>query len=60
MNTKASLFKRYGVPVLEGVHCTSPDQALAAYDHLGSKVVAVKSQIPPGAGQRQPVRSRHG
>ena len=43
-----ALFKRYGVPVLEGVHCTSPDEALAAYDQLGSKVVAVKSQIHAG------------
>ena len=42
------MFKRYGVPVLEGVHCTSPDEALAAYDRLGSKVVAVKSQIHAG------------
>ena len=42
------MFKRYGVPVLEGVHCTSPDEALAAYDQLGSKVVAVKSQIHAG------------
>ena len=36
------------MPVLEGVHCTTVDQALAAYDHLGSKVVAVKSQIHAG------------
>ena len=43
-----AMFKRYGVPVLEGVHCTSPDEALAAYDQLGSKVVAVKSQIHAG------------
>ena len=43
-----AMFKRYGVPVLEGVHCTSPDEALAAYDRLGSKVVAVKSQIHAG------------
>ena len=43
-----AMFKRYGVPVLEGVHCTSPDEALAAYDRLGSNVVAVKSQIHAG------------
>jgi len=43
-----AMFKRYGVPVLEGVHCTSLDEALAAYDRLGSKVVAVKSQIHAG------------
>ena len=43
-----ALLKQHGVPVLEGVHCTTVDQALAAYDHLGSKVVAVKSQIHAG------------
>ena len=43
-----AMFKRYGVPVLEGVHCTSLDEVLAAYDRLGSKVVAVKSQIHAG------------
>ena len=43
-----ALLKHHGVPVLEGVHCTTVDQALAAYDQLGSKVVAVKSQIHAG------------
>jgi succinyl-CoA synthetase beta subunit len=43
-----ALLKENGVPVLEGVHCTSVEQALAAYDTLGSKVVAVKSQIHAG------------
>ena len=43
-----ALLKQHGVPVLEGVHCTTVDQALAAYDQLGSKVVAVKSQIHAG------------
>ena len=43
-----ALLKQHGVPVLEGVHCTTVDQAVAAYDHLGSKVVAVKSQIHAG------------
>ena len=43
-----TLFRNAGVPVLEGVHCTSVEQALAAYDSLGSKVVAVKSQIHAG------------
>jgi succinyl-CoA synthetase beta subunit len=43
-----AMFKRYGVPVQEGVHCTTADEALAAYDRLGSKVVAVKSQIHAG------------
>ena len=43
-----ALLKEAGVPVLAGVHCTSVEQALAAYDELGSKVVAVKSQIHAG------------
>ena len=43
-----ALLDANGVPVLQGVHCTTVDQALAAYDHLGSKVVAVKSQIHAG------------
>ena len=42
------MLREFGVPVLEGVHCTSVEQALAAYDNLNSKVVAVKSQIHAG------------
>ena len=33
---------------MEGVHCTSVEEALSAYDSLNSKVVAVKSQIHAG------------
>lgn len=43
-----TMLKEFGVPVLEGVHCTSVEQALQAYDSLNSKVVAVKSQIHAG------------
>tara|TARA_B100000989_G_scaffold40906_1_gene25919 strand:+ start:1895 stop:3103 length:1209 start_codon:yes stop_codon:yes gene_type:complete len=43
-----ALLKSSGVPVLEGVHCTSVEEALSAYDSLNSKVVAVKSQIHAG------------
>ena len=43
-----SLLRDNNVAVLEGVHCTSVEQALSAYDSLGSKVVAVKSQIHAG------------
>ena len=43
-----ALLKAAGVSVLEGVHCTSVNEALGAYDKLGSKVVAVKSQIHAG------------
>ena len=43
-----AMLREFGVPVLEGVHCTTVEQALAAYDTLNSKVVAVKSQIHAG------------
>ena len=42
------LFREAGVKVLDGVHCKSVEEALNAYDSLGSKVVAVKSQIHAG------------
>ena len=43
-----TLFREEGVAVQDGVHCTTVEQALDAYDSLGSKVVAVKSQIHAG------------
>ena len=43
-----AMFRKAGVNVLDGVHCTSIEDALSAYDSLGSKVVAVKSQIHAG------------
>jgi succinyl-CoA synthetase beta subunit len=43
-----TMLREFGVPVLEGVHCTSVEQALQAYDNLNCKVVAVKSQIHAG------------
>jgi succinyl-CoA synthetase beta subunit len=43
-----AMLREFGVPVLEGEHCTTVEQALAAYDKLNSKVVAVKSQIHAG------------
>ncbi len=42
------LFRDAGVSVQSGVHCTTVEQALSAYDELGSEVVAVKSQIHAG------------
>ncbi|MBT4059042.1 MAG: ADP-forming succinate--CoA ligase subunit beta [Euryarchaeota archaeon] len=42
------LFRDAGLPVLEGVHCKTVEEALNAYDNLGNKVVAVKSQIHAG------------
>ncbi len=42
------LFRQAGLAVQEGVHCTTVEEAVAAYDELGSKVVAVKSQIHAG------------
>ena len=43
-----ALFRESGIAVQDGVHCTSVEQALAAYGSLGSEVVAVKSQIHAG------------
>ncbi|MBO96466.1 MAG: ADP-forming succinate--CoA ligase subunit beta [Euryarchaeota archaeon] len=42
------MFREFGVNVLEGVHCKSVDEAIEAYDSLGSEIVAVKSQIHAG------------
>ena len=42
------MFRESGVFVQQGFHCTTVDQALSAYDSLGSDVVAVKSQIHAG------------
>ncbi len=43
-----AIFRESGVFVQQGFHCTTVDQALSAYDSLGSDVVAVKSQIHAG------------
>ena len=43
-----ALFRAAGLAVQEGVHCTTVEEALSAYDALGSEVVAVKSQIHAG------------
>jgi succinyl-CoA synthetase beta subunit len=42
------LLRANGVPVLDGVHCKTVEEALDAYDSLNSEVVAVKSQIHAG------------
>ncbi len=42
------LFKDAGVKVQDGIHCKTVNDALNAYDSLGSKIVAVKSQIHAG------------
>ena len=42
------LFKEAGVRVQDGIHCKTVIDALSAYDSLGSKIVAVKSQIHAG------------
>ena len=39
----------YGVPVLPGTLVYSPDQAVAAYNALGSPVCAIKAQVHSGA-----------
>ena len=43
-----SIFRESGVQVQEGVHCTTVEQAVSAYESLGSDIVAVKSQIHAG------------
>ena len=43
-----AMFRDSGVPVQEGIHCRTLEDALSAYDSLGSEVVAVKSQIHAG------------
>ena len=42
------LFRDYGLPVQKGMHCKTVNDALNAYDDLGSDIVAVKSQIHAG------------
>ena len=43
-----ALFKEAGLPVQNGVHCKTVEEALGAYDKLESQIVAVKSQIHAG------------
>ena len=43
-----SMFRESGVPVQEGFHCTTVEEALRAYDSMGMEIVAVKSQIHAG------------
>lgn len=43
-----SIFRESGVQVQEGVHCTTVEQAVSAYESLESDIVAVKSQIHAG------------
>jgi succinyl-CoA synthetase beta subunit len=50
------LFRQAGVPVLEGIVATSPDDAVAAYDKLGGKIAVVKSQIHAGGRGKGTVR----
>lgn len=42
------LFKMHGLPVQNGIHCKSIEEAVNAYETLGSEIVAVKSQIHAG------------
>jgi len=42
------LFRQAGVPVLDGIVATTPDEAVAAYDRLGGKIAVVKSQFHAG------------
>ena len=42
------LFRQAGVPVLEGIVATTPEEAVAAYEKLGGVIAVVKSQIHAG------------
>ncbi|MGA4509003.1 ADP-forming succinate--CoA ligase subunit beta [Propionibacteriaceae bacterium G1746] len=42
------LFERHGVPVLRSLVATTPDEARAAAERLGSPVVVVKAQVKTG------------
>src|SRR5215813_14004741 len=42
------LFRKYGVPTPRGEMVTTPDQARAAAERLGTKIVVVKAQIHAG------------
>jgi succinyl-CoA synthetase beta subunit len=42
------LFRQAGVPVLDGMVATTPDEAVAAYEKLGGRIAVVKSQIHAG------------
>ena len=51
------LFRQAGVPVLEGIVASTADEAVAAYEKLGSKIAVVKSQITPVAAAKGPSRT---
>jgi len=42
------LFEAHGVPVLRGIVATTPEQARAAAEELGSPLVVVKAQVKTG------------
>lgn len=42
------LFRKAGVPVLDGIMAKSPDAAVKAYETLGGNIAVVKSQIHAG------------
>lgn len=43
-----SLFASYGIPVEKHVLCTTPEEALKAYDTMGRDTVVVKAQVLTG------------
>ncbi|MEM6692921.1 MAG: ATP-grasp domain-containing protein, partial [Planctomycetota bacterium] len=43
-----ALFRKAGVPVLEGIMAKSADEAVAAYEKLGGAIAVVKAQIHAG------------
>jgi succinyl-CoA synthetase beta subunit len=55
------LFEAHGVPVLRGITATTPDEARAAAEQLGTSVVVVKAQVKVGGrGKAGGVKLAHG
>ena len=42
------MFEAHGVPVLRGITATTPEEARAAAEQLGTPVVVVKAQVKTG------------
>ncbi len=47
------LFRGYGIPVPNGIVATTPEEAKAAAQKLGTPVVVVKAQIHAGGPRKR-------
>jgi succinyl-CoA synthetase beta subunit len=54
------LFRQAGVPVLDGIVATTPDEAVAAYDKLGGEIAVVKAQIHAGGRGKGTIQDNPG